>query len=254
MGRLQQGWQVLAGVLDQKFDLLQSVRGRIAFVLAVYRDCRRVRSLPASVEIFWIARASVGLSCLPVSSVAPRAAMFNAIWVRTGKSARATLIHCALHPVAAKEMLNTSANIIWVVDRVIDVAVEDLVIRFRFMNASPYESFGRFELRIGMSRATARTAAPGCPVECARLAVARKQNRHRQRPMAILLVESFELFQRSAGHSPVYQVTLPSRSRARLLKSCSHQNAVPESAVRWAICLWFHRTALKFRECRRDPR
>src|SRR5580704_5980955 len=95
----------------------------------LYQDCIRARSLRASAEMFWIATDSAGLSCLPVSSVGPSAAMFSAIWVRTGKSARATLIHCALHPVAAKEMLNTMASMIWLVDRVIDLAVKDLAVK-----------------------------------------------------------------------------------------------------------------------------
>jgi hypothetical protein len=80
--------------------------------------------LLASAEMFWIARASDGVSCFHDCNVATRAAMFSAIWVSTGKSANATLIHCALHPVAIKEMHNTTANTI-------------LPIKFDFMNASP---------------------------------------------------------------------------------------------------------------------
>ena len=49
--------------------------------------------------------------------------MFNAICVSTGKSASATLIHCALHPVAIKEMLKTTDSMI-------------LLIEFDFMSAS----------------------------------------------------------------------------------------------------------------------
>jgi hypothetical protein len=36
--------------------------------------------------------------------------MFRAIWVSTGKSARATLIHWALQPVASSEIDNTIAR------------------------------------------------------------------------------------------------------------------------------------------------
>jgi hypothetical protein len=49
--------------------------------------------------------------------------MFKAICVSTGKSASAALIYCALHPVAIKEMLNTIASMI-------------LLLEFNFMNAS----------------------------------------------------------------------------------------------------------------------
>ena len=48
--------------------------------------------------------------------------MFNAICVSTGKSASATLIHWALHPVVINEMLNTTASTI-------------LLIEFKFMSA-----------------------------------------------------------------------------------------------------------------------
>jgi hypothetical protein len=53
--------------------------------------------------------------------------MFNAIWVSTGKSASATLIHWALHPVAINEMLKTNAN-------------ATLIIDFDFMSASPFKN------------------------------------------------------------------------------------------------------------------
>jgi hypothetical protein len=36
--------------------------------------------------------------------------MFKAIWVSTGKSASATLIHCALHPVVIIEAINAVAK------------------------------------------------------------------------------------------------------------------------------------------------
>src|SRR6266852_1002270 len=62
--------------------------------------------------MFWMARASAAVSCLPDCRVDTRAAMFSAIWVSTGKSVSATLTHRALHPVVINEMLNTAANTI----------------------------------------------------------------------------------------------------------------------------------------------
>src|SRR4051794_38619939 len=50
--------------------------------------------------------------------------MFNAICVSTGKSAKATLNHCALHPVAINATLSRMANRI-------------LVLEFLFMKRSP---------------------------------------------------------------------------------------------------------------------
>jgi hypothetical protein len=76
----------------------------------------------------WMAAASAGLSCLPLYRVETRAARFNAICVSTGKSARATLIHWALHPVAINEMVNTTASTI-------------LLIEFEFMSAFSLSGF-----------------------------------------------------------------------------------------------------------------
>src|SRR5580692_2136051 len=58
----------------------------------------------------WIAAASVALICWPDSSVVMIVPMFSAIWVSTGRSASAMLIHCALQPVAMREIDNTIAR------------------------------------------------------------------------------------------------------------------------------------------------
>ncbi len=48
--------------------------------------------------------------------------MFNAISVSTGKSARATLTHCALQPVASKEKESTTAKTIFIIEFVFIIA------------------------------------------------------------------------------------------------------------------------------------
>ena len=60
--------------------------------------------------------ASVEVNCFPDCKVVTSAARFSAIRVSTGKSASATLIHCALHPVAINEMLKTNTNTTLVVE------------------------------------------------------------------------------------------------------------------------------------------
>jgi hypothetical protein len=52
--------------------------------------------------------------------------MFSAIWVSTGKSASATLIHWAPHPVVTREMLKTRASMI-------------LLVEITFISSSPSE-------------------------------------------------------------------------------------------------------------------
>jgi hypothetical protein len=92
--------------------------------------------------------------------------------VSTGKSARVTLIHRALHPVAIKEMLNTPASMI-------------LFIEFSFMSASLLEYLGDLDLwNCHRPRGESRHRLSGR----AKLGVAcgpQKQNRHRPKPMAI---------------------------------------------------------------------
>ncbi len=137
--------------------------------MELYSDRRRVRSLLTSAEMFWMARASAEVNCFPDCRVATSAAMFNAICVRTGKSARATLIHWALHPVAISEILKTTASMI-------------MLIEFKVMNASPCSSCGRFGF--GKSRAAlGRTAGATVPTWSV---APPKQNRHRPKPMAIV--------------------------------------------------------------------
>jgi hypothetical protein len=51
--------------------------------------------------------------------------MFSAIWLSTGQSASATLIHCALHPAVINEMLKTNTN-------------TTLVVEVDFMSVSPW--------------------------------------------------------------------------------------------------------------------
>jgi hypothetical protein len=57
-----------------------------------------------------MAAASAALICWPDCSVVTIVLMFRAIWISTGKSARSTLIHWALQPVAISEIDNTIAN------------------------------------------------------------------------------------------------------------------------------------------------
>jgi hypothetical protein len=104
--------------------------------------------------------------------------MFKAIWVRTGKSANATLIHCALHPVATNEMLNTNINAIFVIE-------------FDFMSASPCVD-RVFDLDLWSATDHVVTAASAVlPSEARQRRRPQKQNRHRPKPMAIFL-EIFE--------------------------------------------------------------
>ena len=52
----------------------------------------------------------------PVCNVDIRAARFSTMCVSTGKSANATLIHCALHPVATSEMLKIRDSMILLIE------------------------------------------------------------------------------------------------------------------------------------------
>src|SRR3954463_31857 len=53
---------------------------------------------------------SAALACCPAASVLTRVAMFSAICVSTGRSCKAVLIHCALHPVAASAIASARAS------------------------------------------------------------------------------------------------------------------------------------------------
>ncbi len=145
--------------------------------------------------------------------------MFNAICVRTGKSARATLIPWVLHPVAISEILKTTASMI-------------LLIEFKVMNASPCSSGGRFGF--GKSRAAlGRTAVATVPTWSV---APQKENRHRPKPMAIA----------STPNPGAFLLTLLFRSLARPAISCSRRSDVPGSASRWVTSLWSGHRARKF--------
>src|SRR6266851_923673 len=60
--------------------------------------------------MFWMTAASAALACFPEARVLTSVAMLSAIWVKTGKSCNARLIHCALHPVAAIVIASTRAR------------------------------------------------------------------------------------------------------------------------------------------------
>src|SRR5208282_88756 len=72
--------------------------------------------------MFWMAVASAELICWPDCSVVMIVPMLRAIWVRTGKSASAMLIHWALQAVARSEIDNTIAS-----------SILDFEIEFDFM-------------------------------------------------------------------------------------------------------------------------
>jgi hypothetical protein len=79
--------------------------------------CIRCRASPAYLDLYWLVRRysgwqrpSAALICWPDCSVVTIVLMFRAIWISTGKSARAKLIHWVLQPVAISEIDNTIAN------------------------------------------------------------------------------------------------------------------------------------------------
>jgi hypothetical protein len=96
--------------------------------------------------------------------------MFKAIWVSTGKSASATLIHWALHAVVIRETVKTTASRIRLVDFTFMIVSPGLICfscEFQLSGAVPgLDSRGRLSPR-GSGMAT-------------------KQNRHQPKPMAIL--------------------------------------------------------------------
>src|SRR3954469_9775658 len=56
---------------------------------------------------------SAALACCPAASVLTRVAMFSAICVSTGRSCKAVLIHCALHPVAASAIASARVSMVF---------------------------------------------------------------------------------------------------------------------------------------------
>src|ERR1022692_952330 len=80
--------------------------------------------------MFWMAVASAELICLPDCSVVTIVPMFRAIWVNTGKSARAMLIHCVLQPVASSEIDSTIARTVLDFEIELRIGIElDFMIR-----------------------------------------------------------------------------------------------------------------------------
>src|SRR5439155_315316 len=59
---------------------------------------------------------AVGLTCFPVSRAATRLAMFKAICVSSGKSAKATLIQSAVQPVVASDTHKTTARTAFIIE------------------------------------------------------------------------------------------------------------------------------------------
>src|ERR1700732_287477 len=68
--------------------------------------------------------------------------MFRAIWVSTGKSCKAMLIHCALHPVAAIAIASTRAR------KAFDL--ELVFIGFSIGKLLKHFVFGRSSLVVGL--------------------------------------------------------------------------------------------------------
>src|SRR6266516_6773917 len=53
---------------------------------------------------------SAALACFPEARVLTNVAIFSDICVSTGRSCRAMLIHCALHPVAAMAIVSSKMS------------------------------------------------------------------------------------------------------------------------------------------------
>src|SRR4051812_18081477 len=124
---------------------------------------------------------SAALACCPAAKVLTRVAMFSAICVSTGRSCKAVLIHCALHPVAASAIASARAS------KVLDLELVFIV--------SPLEVLKRFvlcrsSLVVGLDQSCRRTA-------------------HDQRPTTVLM-KSFDDYLRDAeqahGHLCAGQV------------------------------------------------
>ena len=112
----RQGRQFLVRFLNHALDFLQSVRAGTCFVSVVQRlqKCQVFAGLRRNVLDRQSPRPRS--TAFPIARWLPARQMFSAIWVSTGKSASATLIHCALHPVAINEMLKTNTNTTLVVE------------------------------------------------------------------------------------------------------------------------------------------
>src|SRR5438270_2706967 len=75
---------------------------------------------------------SAALACCPAAKVLTRVAIFSAICVSTGRSCKAVLIHCALHPVAARAIASARASKVLDLELVFIVSPLEVVKRFVF--------------------------------------------------------------------------------------------------------------------------
>src|SRR3954471_21072546 len=73
---------------------------------------------------------SAALACCPAASVLTRVAIFSAICVSTGRSCKAVLIHCALHPVVASAIASARASKVLDLELVFIVSPLEVVKRF----------------------------------------------------------------------------------------------------------------------------
>src|SRR5579872_6426591 len=73
---------------------------------------------------------SAALACCPAAKVLTSVAMFSAICVSTGRSCKAVLIHCALHPVAASAIASARASKVLDLELFFIVAPLEVVKRF----------------------------------------------------------------------------------------------------------------------------
>src|SRR5437660_9281700 len=74
---------------------------------------------------------SAALACCPAAKVLTRVAIFSAICVSTGRSCKAVLIHCALHPVAASAIASARASKVLDLELVFIVSPLEVVKAFR---------------------------------------------------------------------------------------------------------------------------
>src|SRR5437660_12653694 len=78
---------------------------------------------------------SAALACCPAAKVLTRVAIFSAICVSTGRSCKAVLIHCALHPVAARAIASARASKVFDLELVFIVSPLEVVKRFVLLSS-----------------------------------------------------------------------------------------------------------------------
>src|SRR5579859_1011820 len=88
--------------------------------------------------MFWITARSAGFCC--PDNVLASVAMFSAICVSTGRSCRAMLIHCGLHPVLAIEIASARTS------RDLDL---EWAFEWRFIIVSGITEFRRMSAVVG---------------------------------------------------------------------------------------------------------